>query len=78
MMYPNRKEDANNSPYHLTANAPILNISGLTSQGIISKCMFNFFYNKAKGRKYCLKKKSINHKGHKGFAQRIYTKVTKN
>jgi hypothetical protein len=41
--YPNKKDDANNSPYHLTAKEPIRNISGFTSQGITSKCIINLF-----------------------------------
>jgi hypothetical protein len=43
MTYPNKKEEANNNPYHLTAKAPIRNISGFTSQGTISKCIVNRF-----------------------------------
>jgi hypothetical protein len=39
IIYPNKKDEANNNPYHLTAKAPIRNISGLTSQGTISKCI---------------------------------------
>jgi hypothetical protein len=46
--YPIRKEEANNSPYHLTAIEPIngrvkRNISGFTFQGITSKCIINRF-----------------------------------
>jgi hypothetical protein len=41
IIYPKKKEEANNRPYHLTAKAPILNISGFTSQGTISKCIIN-------------------------------------
>jgi hypothetical protein len=55
IIYPNRKDEANNNPYHLTAKEPIIgrlkrNISGFTSQGITSKCIINNFV-RAKGRK---------------------------
>jgi hypothetical protein len=43
MIYPNKKEQANNKPYHLTAIAPRRNISGLTSQGMIRICMIGQF-----------------------------------
>jgi hypothetical protein len=48
IIYPNKKDEANNNPYHLTAKAPIRNISGLTSQGTISKCIINRFTLPAK------------------------------
>jgi hypothetical protein len=48
MIYPNRKDEANNNPYHLIAKEPIIGrlkrkISGFTSQGITSKCIINHF-----------------------------------
>ena len=43
IIYPNKKDDANNRPYHLTAKEPIRNISGFTFQGITSKCITNRF-----------------------------------
>jgi hypothetical protein len=39
IIYPKKKEEAKSKPYHLTANDPILKISGFGSHGIISRCI---------------------------------------
>lgn len=41
IIYPKKNDEANSSPYHLTATDPIRKISGFTSQGIIKKCIDN-------------------------------------